>query len=414
MRGRSCTLRVTNREGITIKILFLTQICPYPPTNGGAIKSYNILKHLCSKHEVTLLTFVRSDKELKSLAHLSQYCRRVDSCLIKRSKLLNVYNAIRSLTAWRSFIIARDGCPGMQLRVFELLRENPDLIYVDHLQMLQFIPRSVSCPVLLDDHNVEWRIIERFAEASTSWTQSLFARIEWPRLKSYELRACSRADVVLTVTPQDRDTLVSNGIPSGKVKSLPIGVDTEYFQPLSQSPDSKRILTFGTMAWPPNADAVSYFVKEVYPLIKQRVPDAQFSIVGANPPPEIQELGMADKSIEVAGFVDDIRKAAEDAAVFVVPLRVGSGMRVKILDAMAMRLPIVTTSIGYEGIGLTPGEHALVADTPTEFADAVTRLLTDAQERQRIGSAGRKLVESAYSWPLILRSLDDIISHIGH
>lgn len=396
-------------RGDTIKVLFITQLCPYPPSSGGAIKTYNILKYLGSRHEVSLLTFIRRESETLLLSNLSEYCRRIDFCMIHRSEWLNVLHAARSLLTNRSFVIARDWHPGMWAKVSAFLEDSPDVIYVDHLQMAQYVPHPAPCPVLLDDHNVEWRIIERFASAGTPLLQRLFASLEWRRLRSYELDACSKADRVLTVTPQDRDVLASNGVPVGKVFPLPVGVDTDQLKPIALSAKTSKVLTFGTMSWPPNVDAVSYFGESIYPLVRREVPDAEFDVVGANPPPKIASLSRRDPSIKVTGYVEDIRAAAEGAAVFVVPLRIGSGMRVKILDAMALGLPIVTTSIGCEGISLVPGEHALVADTPREFAGAVVRLLRDYRERIRLGRAGRALAENVYAWPHVLRHFDTVL-----
>ena len=392
-----------------MRILFLTQICPYPPTNGGAIKTYNILKHLGSKHEVSLLMFIRHETELSAVSHLSEFCREIDHCTIKRSAVRNVFDAAASLATNRSFVITRDRHPQMQAKVSQGLAKSPDLIYVDHLQMSRLVPNPAPCPVLLDEHNVEWRIIQRFSTAGMTLPQRLFSALEWRKLRAYELSACRKADLVLAVTPNDRDTLVENGIPPNHVGFLPIGVDTDRFQPVSLRPESKNILSFGTMSWPPNVDAIGYFVREVYPLVKQKVPEAQFTIVGSSPPPEIKALEK-DSSIKVTGFVEDVRPYAEEAAVFVVPLRIGSGMRVKILDAMALGLPVVTTPVGCEGISLQPGRHALVSESPDRFAGCVTDLLRNPEMREKMGASGRSLVESHYAWKPIFERLDTILS----
>lgn len=396
-----------------MRILFLTQICPYPPTNGGAIKTYNILKHLGARHEVDLLLFVRDSEEVASLVHLGEYCGGIDSCFMPRSTFLNLAFAARSLLAGSSFIISRDNQAEMHAKVLDHLDPAPDLIYVDHLQMSQYVPRSVSCPVILDEHNVEWRIIERFAECEASPLRRRFAALEWPKLQQFELDACRSANVVLTVTEHDRQVLEEHGVPAEKLSALPIGVDTGYFTPLPQQSDSMRVLTFGTMSWPPNTDAVQWFLREMYPAIRDRVRDAEFSVIGANPPPSIRQLPERDRSISVTGYVSDIRQASAGSAVFVVPLRIGSGMRVKILDAMAMGLPVVSTSVGCEGISVHPGEDILIADEPSTFVDAVAHLLGNPSERMRIGSAGRHLVESQYSWPAILTRLDGVLSRFA-
>jgi glycosyltransferase involved in cell wall biosynthesis len=216
--------------------------------------------------------------------------------------------------------------------------------------------------------------------------------------------------MVLSVTEGDRDILVENGIPAGRVKALPIGVDTDFFRPVSLREDSCTILSFGTMSWPPNVDSVLYFVQSIYPLIRSRMPGARFKVVGANPPDEVRSLALADPSIEVTGFVEDIRDVASDTAAFVVPLRIGSGMRVKILSAMSMGLPIVTTPVGCEGILLRHREQALVAESPQEFADSVVELLGSPDMRLQLGKSARLMAEEMYSWPPILAQLDEVLA----
>lgn len=393
-----------------MKILFLTQICPYPPHNGGAIKTFNILKHLGSRHDVELLLYVRNDEEVRALKALAPYCSGIDYVPIARSGADNLASAAKSLVAGRSFIVTRDWRAAMQGKVTSFLESKPDLIYVDHLQMFQFVPNPAPCPVLLDEHNVEWRIIERYAASGDTWARRLFASIEWRKLRAYELSACGHANLVLTVTAHDREMLITNGVSGDKVHPLPICVDTEGVRPVFLNPDSHTILTFGTMSWPPNADSVIHFVRSIYPHIKARVPDARFTVVGSNPPPEVRALAEGDSSITVTGYVDDLIPYAREAAAFVVPLRIGSGMRVKILDAMALGLPVVTTPVGCEGICLQDGHDALVAAEPKHFADAVARLLLDPSERTALGKSGRALVESAYSWSSVLAELDRILA----
>jgi glycosyltransferase involved in cell wall biosynthesis len=396
-----------------IRILFLTQICPYPPTNGGAIKTFNILKHLGSAHDVRLLMLVRQEPDAATLERLARHCREIGFCGIRRSAARNALDAARSLWKRESFIITRDFRPQMQAKVLEALAETPfDLIYVDHLQMFQYVPGEAPCPVLLDEHNVEWQIIERFAVAGRALAQRAFASLEWRKLRAYELSACRRADIVLTVTDLDRRTIALHGIPEGKISAVPIGVDVDMVRPVQLSASSANVLTFGTMSWPPNADSVEYFASEIYPRIKKEVPEARFTVVGANPPSRIGALGAGDRSIQITGFVEDLREPASEAAAFVVPLRIGSGMRVKILDAMALGLPVVTSSIGCEGINVESGKHALVADTPEEFAEAVVHLLRNPEDRRRFGAAGRALVESVYSWPLVLSRLDQVLARV--
>jgi glycosyltransferase involved in cell wall biosynthesis len=360
-----------------------------------------------------LLTFIRGAHEEANLGHLAGMCRSVDYAPMPRSKGLNAYHAAKSLLLGDSFIISRDRQSKMHSLVSQGMLRTPDLIYADHLQMLQYVPPNAPCPVLLDEHNVEWRIIERMAAAGMRWAERRFAALEWPKLKAWELNACRRADMVLSVTEGDRGILVENGVPAERVKALPIGVDTGFFRPVPLKKESGIILSFGTMSWPPNVDAVLYFAQSIYPLIRARVPGVRFKVVGANPPREIRLLPLADPSIEVTGFVEDIQDAALDAAVFVVPLRIGSGMRVKILSAMAMGLPIVTTHVGCEGISARHREQVLIAESPEEFAGSVAELLGNWDMRVQLGAAARLMAEETYSWPPILAQLDKVLDNLA-
>lgn len=392
--------------------MFLTQICPYPPTNGGAIKTYNILKYLGSRHEVSLLTFLRSEAEISLLQHLKPFCHEIDFCLIKRSALINLQAAVKSLLSEQPFMILRDLHPEMCFKVNEAVKRQPDLLYVDHLQMFQYVPHPRVCPLVLDNHNVEWRIVERFACTDVSLPVRAFASVEWRRLRAYEINACLEADLVFTVTDKDRNVLISNGVHEHKIVSLPIGVHAADIAPVQLGISDKKVTTFGTMSWPPNVDSVLYFARLIHPLVIRRMPDSKFLIIGKNPPKSIKSLSKNDGRIEVHGYAEDLRSAVQGTAAFVVPLRIGSGMRVKILDAMAMGLPVVTTSVGCEGIDLEPGKHALVADDPHEFADAVVYLLDCYKARVCLATAGRSLVEQCYSWRPILERLEQALLSI--
>ncbi|MGB9586576.1 MAG: glycosyltransferase, partial [Armatimonadota bacterium] len=374
--------------------------------------TYNILKYLGSRHEISLLTFLRSEDEISLLQHLKPFCHEIDFCLIKRSALINLQGAVKSLLSEQPFMILRDLHPEMRFKVNEAVKRKPDLLYVDHLQMFQYVPRPRLCPVVLDNHNVEWRIIERFAYTDVPLPMRAFACVEWRRLRTYEINACLEADLVFTVTDKDRNILISNGVDEHKIVSLPIGVHAEDIELVQLGTSDKKVTTFGTMSWPPNADSVLYFARLIHPLVIRRKPDSKLLIIGKNPPRSIKALSKKDGTIEVYGYVEDLRSAVQGTAAFVVPLRIGSGMRVKILDAMAMGLPVVTTSVGCEGIELEPGKHALVVDDPVEFAEAVVYLLDCYEARMCLATAGRSLVEQYYSWRPILERLEQALTSI--
>lgn len=396
-----------------MRILFLTQLFPYPPVCGGTIRGYNILSHLGQGHEVTLVAFVRKSPSEEQLDAVRSVCREVFTVPIKRSAVKNAKFAASSVARRESFIITRDYVPEMQETVDRLLSaEHFDLLYVDHLQMAQYVRDSYPCKKVLDEHNVEWKIIERIAKTERFSPKGAFAALEWRKLKQWELQACAKFDLVLTVTDHDKETLTSGHPRQKNVQCLPIGVDFSQFEEVKLKPGATDILSIGTMSWPPNIDSILYFTKSIYPAIKDRAHDARLVIVGKDPPESVKRLAHADKSIEITGFVQDIMPLASRAAAFIVPLRSGSGMRVKILNAMAMGLPIVSTSVGCEGIGVMHDEQLLIADTPSDFADAVLRLLCNYELRRRLGEAGRAFVLQNYGWERILSRLDSALETI--
>lgn len=393
------------------RILVLAQLLPYPPVCGGTIRSFNTLKRLCENHDVTLLTFSRRVEDEHHADFLRTLCSEVKTVPMLRSGGRNLQWALKSMVKGSSFIVDRDFVQEMQDVVDEALSSGHfDLIYIDHLQMFQYVKGKDHCPKLLDEHNVEWRIIQRVANIEhgpLKW----FASQEWPRLREYELAACRECDVVSTVTEHDRMVLEAEDPKLKNIRCVPIGVDASEFRPVDLSSESKSVVSIGTMSWPPNIDSMIHFVTDIFPLVKRAVPDARLVIAGGRPPETIKRFE-SDPAISVPGFVNDIHELARSSAAFIVPLRAGSGMRVKVLNAMAMGLPVVSTSVGCEGIEVTHGENVLLADTSDEFARDVAGLLIDVEKRRALGAAARKFVVENYSWEVIYPKLDWLIENV--
>jgi glycosyltransferase involved in cell wall biosynthesis len=396
-----------------MKILFLTQLFPYPPICGGTILSWNVLRHLGSQHDVTLACFVRKEPTKEQMDAAKSLCKEVRIVFIRRSTIANIKSAATSLMSSMPFIIGRDHVPAMQSAVNQLLTSRRfDLIYVDHLQMAQYIAHWNRCPKVLNEHNVEWKIIERIAENERLSPKGLFSQIEWRKLRKWELKNCARFDMVLTVSENDRYTLENANPEISNVTCLPIGVDFNSFPKTELSASATDIVSIGTMSWPPNIDSIHYFVREVYPAIKARINGVKLVVAGSNPPRSVRQLSEQDSSIEITGFVEDLTTIAARAAAFIVPLRSGSGMRVKIINAMAMGLPIVSTSIGCEGINVKHDRHLLIADSSGEFADAIIRLINDFDLRKRLAEAGRDFAMANYSWDSIYARLDKALDSL--
>lgn len=395
-----------------MKILFLAHLFPLPLDSGGKIKTYGMLRSLAREHDVTVLAYTRTEDERRHIPDLQRLCRAVHTLPLERGPLARTADPLRSLMLGRSFIITRDFRREM-LEKFESLVAalEPDAVHIDHLQMAQFIRFDASYRTVLDQHNVESTIIRRVAETAADLPTRIYSRIEWPKLRRYELEVCRECDVTLTVSEQDRAALMELDPGITNIHSLPIGIDVDSIRPVERNPVARNILFLGTMYWPPNVDSVLYFYRQIMPSIRREIPECVFTIAGQRPARSIRALA-ADPAVRVTGYVSDVRDSAQDCGVFIVPLRSGSGVRVKILNAMAMALPVVSTSVGAEGLEVTSGKHLLIADTPQDFARSVTEILSDSDLAQRLGQSARELVCEEYSWDVAGKRLLDIYRNL--
>jgi polysaccharide biosynthesis protein PslH len=388
-----------------MRILLLTLVVPNPPDSGPRIKTHYLLRYLAQRHEVTLVSFVRSEAEEVAAQALVGLCKAVYTVPMRRSRLRDLGYLIGSLASSRPFLMLRDESRAMRRRLRELLASNTfDLVHADQLNMAQFA-LSTGLPVVLDEHNAVWTIFARLAQQEHG-LKRLVMELEWRRLRRYEGQVCRSADAVMSVSAEDRAALLEGGAVE-PIPIIPIAVDVAGIQPVPRRPDAQGILSMATMYWPPNVDSVLWFAREVLPHIRRAVPDAPFYIVGARPPAEVVELGN-DPTIQVTGYIEDPTSYLESSALLIVPLRAGGGMRVKILEALARGIPVVSTTIGAEGIDVTHGEHLLIADEPAAFAEAVVRVLRDRALGDRLAEAGRRHALTRYDWRSVCPAVEPV------
>ena len=425
-----------------MRILFLTQIIPYPPDSGPKVKTWHVLRYLAERgHQISLASFVRPD-ELGHVAALHQVCVEVCTVPIHRSHLADGIYWLRSQVTGRPFLIERDDLQGMRRCVRDLMAHTDfDIIHTDQLTMAQFAlsaPHLFSRPgsrsrlrknsppmLVFDAHNAVWTILERMSHTAPFFLKPV-ANLEARRVKRYEGMLLHTFDHTLAVTEIDRGMLLEaaqfsrNGaVPASNmgdssaaalpITVVPIAVDTQVLQPVSRVQNSLNVVTLGTLHYPPNADGIRWFAHEVFPRVCREIPQVTLTIIGKNPPQDFQELAanQPDKFI-VTGYVPDLVPYLQQAALMVVPVRAGSGMRVRILEALAQGMPIVTTTIGLEGIDAVPGEEVLVADSPEDYAKAVIQLLQDANLQAYLAENGRRLAEKRYDWRVVLQKMDEI------
>jgi len=381
----------------------------WPATTGGRVRSLNTISELAHGHQVTVITTHGNGDDPDGLKQQLAGCERVISvpyAVPKRGSAAFIGAVARSWFSHYPVDLWKWRVPEVCRAVREVLADGDvDLCVADFLFAAANVPMSANgVPVLLFEHNVEYLIWQRLANLETSgWKRALF-EMEWRKLRACEADACRRAALTVTVSDDDRQRLEELGAGIRAVP-IPTGVDTRYFTPRRDTEVPGRLVFSGSMDWHPNEDAVCYFADEILPRIRAEVPGASFTIVGRNPGARVRELA-ARQGIVVTGTLDDVRPSIAEGSVYVVPLRAGSGTRIKIFEALSMGKAVVSTSVGAEGLALESGRHFLAADTAHDFAQAVIRLLRDPARRRALGDVGRALVDANYSWSKVARQFE--------
>ncbi|MEW6402220.1 MAG: glycosyltransferase family 4 protein [Chloroflexota bacterium] len=406
-----------------MNILFLTQVVPFPPDAGPKVKTYHVLRALVGQgHAVTLVSFVRPE-EVQHVPALQGICDAVYTVPIRRSRVADFGFLLRSFLTDRPFLIERDDLRPMRELVNKLVCEGDfQFIHADQLTMVQFaIGAAASCmkqkpKVIFDAHNAVWTIVDRMQENSR-WLLHPVLRLEADRIKRYEGKLLQTVDQVLAVTDVDearlKEALDSSNSTQGTrvapITVVPIAVDTQKLQPITRCPRSKNIVTLGTLHYPPNADGIRWFMHEVFPLIQKRMPDVTLTVIGKNPPQDFLDAqAQQPDAIRVIGYVPELAPHLEQSTIMVVPVRAGGGMRVRILEAFAYGMPVVTTTVGLEGIHAIPAADVLVADTASEFACSVIMLLEEPSLQEKLATNGRRLAETKYDWQVVLAAMKPI------
>ena len=394
-----------------MKVLLLTQVLPYPPDSGPKIKTWNVLKYLAQHHEVTLVSFVRGDQSADAI-QLKNYCRAVHTVPINRGAWSDGRYMIQSLVTRQPFLMVRDDRIAMRKVIQKVTAQTQfDIVHVDQLNMAQYAGRVTGAGKILDAHNALWLLYKRLWETMAPGPKKWLLGRDWRLLKQYEGEICRSFGGLLTVSREDKVALQEAAGKPLEATVIPIAIDTDEVVKVRRCAEADHILHIGTMFWPPNIDGILWFLREIFPLIQAKRPQTTLDLVGAKPPPEIMAYSSNGAGINVTGYVADPTPFYEATGVMVVPLRAGGGMRVKILNALAQGLPIVSTTLGCEGIAVEPGRHLLVADTPEAFAQATLDLLEDKRLASELGDNGRHLIQSTYDYRAACRPLEALYQH---
>jgi glycosyltransferase involved in cell wall biosynthesis len=277
-------------------------------------------------------------------------------------------------------------------------QDDVDVLVCDFLNPSINLPEQINCATLLFQHNVEAMIWQRHYEVQTQPLKKAYLKGQWEKAVAYEKAACRRFDYVAAVSEEDAAQM-RRAYDVSNVSAVPTGVDTEFFRPSGEFETEPNSLVFtGSMDWLPNEDAIQYFTAEILPRLKQQIPDVKLTVVGRKPFPGLIELSQRDPAVIVTGRVDDVRPYMERAAAYVIPLRIGGGTRLKVYEAMAMEMPIISTTLGAEGLPVRDGVELVLADEAQTFADATARILRDAALARQIGRQAAVTVRAKFGW----------------
>jgi sugar transferase (PEP-CTERM/EpsH1 system associated) len=404
-----------------MNLLFITPQIPYPPQHGGALRAYNLIRVLAQRHAVTLLSFARSSDDLDRAGPLRDCCQHIETVPAPtRSRLrraLSVFLSPEPDLALRLVSVE------FQARLDALLRESHfDVLQIEEIMLARYglaLNVEPRPRLVFDTYNAEYVLQQRAFETDVRdprrWVGALYSLIQWRKLRRYEARVCRHFDCTVVVSQADAAALRALD-PALPLMVVPNGVDVAHYTDYVPGPNDlvlppESLVFTGKMDFRPNVDAVLWFVDSVLPLIQQHVPDVRFYVVGQSPLPRVQALA-ANPAVIVTGRVPDVRPYIASAAVYVVPLRIGGGSRLKVLEALAMGRAVVSTSLGGEGYPLTADRELVISDEPAGFARAVMALLRDPARRAEFGQAGQRFAAERYDWTMIAPLLEEAYHHV--
>ncbi len=385
-----------------MRILWLKTELLHPIDKGGKIRTYAMLRAINAKHPITYLALDDGSAAPDARERAAEYASEVETVPFRvtpRGTAKFYGELFGNLFSPLAYSLQRYQVAAFRERVRAAVeRGEVDLIVCDFLTPWVNLPENLGVPVVLFQHNVEAEIWRRHTEVAGNALSRWYFGMQWRRTEAFERAACRAADHVVAVSDNDADIFRERyGVTS--VSSVPTGVDVEYFNPAPFSARQPGRLVFtGSMDWMPNADGITWFTETVWPRIRAARPDATFSVVGRNPPAAVKALATPGSGITVTGSVPDVRPYLGEGSVFVVPLRIGGGTRLKIYEAMAMECPVVSTTVGAEGLPVHHNEHLLIADRDADFAARCIELLDDVSRATAMADRAARLVRDNFGW----------------
>lgn len=394
-----------------MRILFLSTENPYPPDSGHRLRTYNILKCVASEHEIYYLGFIKKKEDMRCLDHVKKMCRDAEFVLIPddASRVRTYLSLLRNLISPLPYVAQKYYVGAMREKIRDAVRTKAiDIVHFDMLHLSRYNKDTGDIGGVLVEHNVESTRLLSLAKRQFNPIAKTFFYYQFVKLRRFERDECGKFSCCVAVSEDDRKEL-NRLCPGARIEVVPNGVDTDYFAPGDGGDvQDHSAVWVGGMKDMYNRQAVEYFCDEIFPRVLDRLPDAKFVAVGGDPPKSLLALSRQNGNVTVTGYVDDVRPIVHRAHVFVAPIRSGGGTKLKVLNALAMGKPVVTTTVGAEGLDVIDGEHLLIANDAETFARGIVEVMCDPALAQRLGRNGRELVVRKYDWKKIGAKMSEI------
>lgn len=394
-------------------VLIVDEEVPFPLNTGKRLRSYNLLLRLQKNHKITYVCYGTGDERLPDCPNVNLVV--LPSPILKQRGMVFYLSLLKNIASALPYVVERH-YSSLMCRTVENIANNDkiELIHCEWTPYTENIRHILPhVPSVLSAHNVEAQIWERYYQTEKNRIKKSYIRLQWEKMTTYEQEVSRIYNQVAVVSEPDR-TIFEKTYSTPNVTVVANGVDEIYFAPLDNNVVPNSMVFTGSMDWRPNQDGIKYFIEDVFPIIKRALPDATATIVGRQPPKWLIELARKCAGITVTGTVEDVRPYIAESALYFVPLRIGGGSRLKILEALSMGKPVISTSIGAEGLVVRDNEHVLLRDGSDAFAMAAIEMLTNPEKFEHLGERGRELVEQRYTWDAIALDMENVWQRAIH
>ena len=391
----------------------ITPYLPYPPYSGGQIRTFNLLKQLGQKHQITLVSFIRKKEEKQYLPLLEKYTDKIIT--IKRRPAWNLINVLLSGLTTFPFLVSIYYSPSLKRIIKNLLqKENYDLIHAETFYVLPNLPKT-KIPILLVEQTIEYLVYKRFSQRNNFFPIKPFLYLDVAKIAKWENYYWKLVDKLATVSEEDKNYIAASNH-RNDIQVVPNGVDFEAFEKIYQNnikrKKNKKVVFIGNFTWLPNREAAKLLVKNIWPLIHQKLPSAQLEIIGRKPTYEIIGLNNPQLNIKVIGEISDIKQAFAAADLSLVPIRNGRGTKYKVLESIAAGVPVVGTTLAVEGLNLKHQKEIFIANKEEKLANYACQVLTQPQLAKKMSRLALKKLKSQFSWTKVAKKLDNIYASI--